>query len=147
MLVRSIISANDTTPLFCLVFFEEPYVLHQSVWNIYLLITYQRCKGNEFLPQPQNYNPFVCATRCRRFLIFHAIISAKPKSLSLKYQRFLGIGIRKFEFVEKTRFFSWKIFPLFKNDVFLQKLDMFCWCILQSELCTATELRTINPSA
>ena len=64
-------------------------------------------KGNEFSPQTQNYNPYICATRCHRSLIFQTMNSDSPKSLSLKFQRFTSSGfkeieIRKFEFVAKT---------------------------------------------
>ena len=66
-------------------------------------------KGIESLPQTENYHPYICSTQCRRSSIFQTMNSVRPKSLSLKYQRFTPsdfkeIGIRKFEFVAKTQF-------------------------------------------
>ena len=71
-------------------------------------------KGNEFLSQAHNYNSYICATRCRRFLIFQTMNFVGSVSLSLKYQRFTpvdceDIRIRKCEFVAKTQFLWIKI--------------------------------------
>ena len=58
--------------------------------------------------------PFILATQCRRPLIFQTLHYARPKNLSLRYQRFTpsdckDIGIRRFELVGKLSFFkiSW----------------------------------------
>ena len=66
-------------------------------------------KGNEFLSQAHNYNSYICATRCCRLLIFQTMNFDRPKSVSLKYQRFTEsgfkeIGIIKFKLVAKTQF-------------------------------------------
>ena len=76
-------------------------------------------KGNEFLSQTQNYNPYICATRCRKSWIFQTLNTIRPKCLRLNYQRckpsgFKEIVIRKFEFVPCLINFS-KLFFLKKS--------------------------------
>ena len=51
-------------------------------------------KGNKFLPQTINFNPYIYATRCRRSLVFQTINSVISKSLSLKYKRFTPSGCK-----------------------------------------------------
>ena len=51
------------------------------------------------------YNPYICATRCRRPLIFQTMNFVRSKVLSFKYYK----GIRNFEFVAETQFLSNKI--------------------------------------
>ena len=54
-------------------------------------------------------NPNIFATQCRRPYIFQTMNSVRLNNVSLKYQRpspsgCKDIGIRKFEFAEKTQF-------------------------------------------
>ena len=75
------------------------------------------------MPQTLSYNSYICAPRCRRFFIFQTLNHVRPKSLSLKYQRFTPsglkeIGIRQFEFVTKTQFL-------------FQKCNAFLWLFWQ----------------
>ena len=67
-------------------------------------------KVTEFLSQTLIFLPlYLWNPICRRPLIFQAMNSNRPPSLSVKYQRFgtygsKDIGIRKSEFVVRTQF-------------------------------------------
>ena len=63
----------------------------------------------EFLPQTDFLTPI--SMQCRRPQIFQTMTSVRSKNLNLKFPRFKpsgckDIGIRKFEFVAKTKFLN-----------------------------------------
>ena len=62
-------------------------------------------------------NSYNLTTRFPRPLIFQTINSVRTNSLSLKYQisGCLDIGVRKYEFVAKTQFLSFKNFIIFRG--------------------------------
>ena len=61
------------------------------------------CFELSFCHKLQFSKPYICATQCRRPLIFQTMNSVRSNSISVKYQRLKlsgceGIDIRKFDF-------------------------------------------------